>query len=399
MMTATIRQLMWKLLRKHISGVQLAGFALANLVGLAIVILAVQFYLDVRPIFNDEEGFIGKDYLVITRSVTVAGAMLGDGNAFTDDDIADLERQPWCDGVGRFTAGDFGIAATMGVGGGRAMRSQFFFESIPDEFIDVDATAWHFDPSHPTVPVIVSRDYLSLYNLGFAATQGMPQISEGQAGMLPLTFSLTGNGRSETLPGRIVGFSTRLNTVVVPETFMRWANDRYGSGADRRTLRLIVEVNTPGDVAIEQYMTDRHYDVAGDKMASSKANYFLALVIGIVITVGILISALAFFVLMLSIYLLLQKNARKLHDLLLLGFSPRQVSRPYVRLVIAINAAVLVAAVALMLVARARYVPMLGAFGVAGSSVLPAIAVGAAIMALITAGNVVAIARKVRSLW
>ena len=35
--------LMWKLLRQHISKMQLVGFSVANLVGLTIVILAVQF--------------------------------------------------------------------------------------------------------------------------------------------------------------------------------------------------------------------------------------------------------------------------------------------------------------------------------------------------------------------
>ena len=50
--------LMWKLLRQHISKMQLVGFSVANLVGLTIVILAVQFYSDVLPVFNDQESFI-----------------------------------------------------------------------------------------------------------------------------------------------------------------------------------------------------------------------------------------------------------------------------------------------------------------------------------------------------
>ena len=102
---------------------------------------------------------------------------------------------------------------------------------------------------------------------------------------------------------------------------------------------------------------------------------------------------------MLSIYLLLQKNTRKLQDLLLLGYSPSQVARPYMLLVLAINAAVLILAIALMLMARLWYMPMLHAFGVAGASVLPAILVGLLIMALITAGNLLAIRRKVAALW
>ena len=394
-----MNNIIWKLLRQHISKGQLIGFAIANLIGLTIVLLAVQFYRDVRPVFNDEESFISKDYLIITRAVTGAGAMMGNNGEFSDGDISDLEQQPWCRQVGRFLNSDFAIDAQLGVGSGHAMHTQFFFEAIPDEFLDIDPDEWGFNPDKPEVPVIISRDYLSLYNFGFASTQGMPRISEGQAEMIPLEFTLSGNGVRDHMPGHIVGFSNRMNTVIVPEEFMQWANQRYGTGLEQHPQRLIVEVSTPGDVKIEQYMDEHHYEVAGDKMSSSKANYFLTVISGIVIAVGIIISLLSFFVLMLSIYLLLQKNTRKLQDLLLLGYSPAQVSKHYILLVVVLNAAVLVLAIVLMLIGRMAYMGMIRAFGVGGSSIWVAVLVGILIMGAITLGNIHAIRRKIASLW
>ena len=391
--------IIWKLLRQHISRGQLTGFAIANLIGLTIVLLAVQFYRDVRPVFNDEESFISKDYLIITRAVTGAGAIMGSNGEFSNSDIQELESQPWCRQVGRFLNSDFAIDARLGVGSGHAMHTQFFFEAIPDEFIDIDPDEWGFSTSKPEVPVVISRDYLSLYNFGFAATQGMPKISEGQAEMLPLEFTLSGNGQRMVMPGRIVGFSNRLNTVIVPQEFMEWANGYFGTGATQQPQRLIVEVNKPGDVKIEQYMDEHYYEVAGDKMSTSKANYFLTVISGIVIAVGIIISLLSFFVLMLSIYLLLQKNTHKLQDLLLLGYSPREVSKPYILLVVGLNAAVLVLAIVLMLLGRLAYLDMIHAFGVSGAGVGIAILVGLIIMAAITAGNIHAIRQKVNALW
>ena len=394
-----MNNIIWKLLRQHISKSQLIGFSIANLIGLTIVLLAVQFYRDVRPVFNDEESFISKDYLIITRAVTGAGAMMGNNGEFSEADIQDLERQPWCRQVGKFLNSDFAIDAQLGVGSGRAMHTQFFFEAIPDEFIDIDPEQWGFTPGKPEVPVVISRDYLSLYNFGFAATQGMPKISEGQAEMLPLEFTLSGNGKRKVMPGRIVGFSNRLNTVIVPQEFMEWANGIFGTGAVQQPQRLIVEVNSPGDVKIEQYMDAHHYEVAGDKMSSSKANYFLMVISGIVIAVGIIISLLSFFVLMLSIYLLLQKNTNKIQDLLLLGYSPAQASKHYIFLVVVLNAAVLILSIILMLIGRMAYMDMIHAFGISGAGVGIAILVGFIIMGAITAGNIHAIRKKIASLW
>ena len=80
---------MWKLLRKHVSTMQLGGFAIANLIGLTIVGIALQFYLDLRPLFNDEESFVKSDYLVITRKVTGVNALMG-GSEISADAVADI---------------------------------------------------------------------------------------------------------------------------------------------------------------------------------------------------------------------------------------------------------------------------------------------------------------------
>ena len=186
-----MKGLMWKLLRKHVSVLQLGGFAVANLIGLTIVILAVHFYRDVRPIFNDDESFIKRDYLVITRKVTGMGALMGGSSEFSTGAIQDIENQDWVRTVGRFQTSEYSVNATVGLGSsGHSMQTQIFFESIPDEFLDVSTSDWKFDANRPEVPVIVSKDYLSLYNFGFAAAQGMPKVSEGMMSMIPLQFTL-----------------------------------------------------------------------------------------------------------------------------------------------------------------------------------------------------------------
>ena len=59
------RSTVWRLLRHNISVGQLAGYAIANLVGLAIVLTAVQFYRDVTTVWDTEDSFISRDYLII----------------------------------------------------------------------------------------------------------------------------------------------------------------------------------------------------------------------------------------------------------------------------------------------------------------------------------------------
>lgn len=399
-------KILWRLLGKHVSKMQLAGFAAANLIGLAIVLVGLQFFLDVRPVFADEDSFARKDYLVVTKKIGGFSALQSfagnaNANAFSEREIKDLESQNWVRTVGKFSTSGYPVYGTINLAGkSMSLRTGFFFESVPDEFIDVESNEWMFDPHHPSIPIIISKDYLSLYNFGFAASQGMPQISEGMAGMVPVVFYISGtDGRTEAIPGKIVGFSNRLNTIVVPESFMTWSNDRFAGGKHNRTSRLIVEVNSPGNAAIDEYMDKHGYEVAGDKMNSSKANHLLTVVTGIVIAVGLVISMLSFFILMLSIYLLLQKNTRKLQDLLMLGYSPCEVAGLYERMVLAVNAFIFIIAFAGMLAVRCSYLPYLRTFALEGTTVAWSALAGIAIFGLITAGNIAAIRRKIASLW
>lgn len=393
------QSLLSKLLRKNVSSMQLGGSAIANLIGLIIVGIALQFYLDLRPIFNDEESFVKSDYLVVTRKVTGMDALMG-GSEISEAEVADIEAQPWVRRVGRFTASDYEVRAAVALGSsGAAMTTQLFFESIPAEFLDVNSAEWHFDERNPVIPVIVSKDYLSLYNFGFAAAQGMPKISEGMAGMIPLQFTISGNGLSQSFSGRIVGFSARVNTILVPEEFMHWSNSRFGSGSAAGASRLIVEVNAPGDIKIEQYIADHNFEVAGDKANSNKAGYLFTIAVSVVAAVGVLISLLSFFVLILSIMLLLQKNTKKLQDLLQLGYTPMQVSGYYIRLVLRVNDAVLILALVLIFVARLIYLPMLEPLGIEAASTALTIVAVIGLVALITIGNAVAIMRHVNKLW
>lgn len=400
------RSIMWRLLSKNVSKTQLAGFAVANMIGLLIVLLGIQFYEDVRPVFDDDDSFMRKDYLTVTKrvgSLSAVKSLMGgsDDNTFDNGELEELRRQKWVRKVGEFTTSNYPIYGTVNISGhSSSLRTSFFFESIPDEFIDVKSDDWTFDPANPMIPIIVSKDYLSLYNFGFAASQGMPQLSENMIGMVPIMFRLSGTGGvQDYIPGKIVGFSNRLNTIIVPEAFMKWSNERYAPGVVDKPSRIIVEVSNPGDVAIENYMTSKGYEIAGDKMNSSKANYMLTVIMAIVIAVGLVISLLSFFILVLSIYLLLQKNTRKLQDLLLLGYSPAEVAGIYVKMVIFVNAAVYVVSVVALAAVRSLYMPYLQAFALDGASLLVASLTGLAIIALITAGNIIAIRRRVAALW
>ena len=282
------------------------------------------------------------------------------------------------------------------------MGTDMFFESVPDAFSEFSQTAAAQDFSAAAeIPIILPRTYLALYNFGFAATKNLPQLSEGVVSMVPMDFRLRGEGGAERrMKGRVVGFTTRLNTVLVPESFMRQMNQELAPHASAEPTRLIVEVKNPTDDAIASFMQRRGYELEDDSLAAGRATYFLKVVAGVVMAVGLLISALSFYILMLSIFLLVQKNAEKLQNLLLIGYSPARVSLPYQLLTVILNALVLVLATGLLLWIRSLYLERLWQMfpALSEGSLLPALLLGLGLFLFVSLLNIFTIRHKINSL-
>ena len=395
--------LVWKLMRRHISMSQLAGFFFANLCGMVIVLLGIQFYQDVAPVFTEGDSFMKKDYLIVSKKVSTLGSFVGKSSTFSNSDIEEILDQPFTKEVGAFTPSQFKVSAGVGMEQiGLNMSTAMFFESVPDKYVDVNLDEWHFEPGQEVVPIIIPRNYLNLYNFGFAQSRSLPQLSEGVMNLINLEVRISGGGRQNSYKGKIAGFSNRLNTILVPESFMVWANANYSDGsAYKEPSRLIVEVGNPTDDRIARFFKEHGYETEDDKLDAGKTTWFLKVVVGIVLAVGLIISILSFYILMLSIYLLLQKNSTKLENLLLIGYGPNRVALPYQILTIVLNACVLVLAIGVVLYVRTLYmdvvVQMFPSLG--EGNVWLMMLIGILLFLGVSFFNVVAVKKKVASIW
>lgn len=385
-----------RLLRKNISAWQIGGYAVAMLVGLTIVAVAVQFYRDVAGALTSdgEQELIGKHNIVISKPVGLSSTLSGKTPSFSPDDIADIEAQPWAGKIAPFQAADFSVWAGVDFGG-RSLSTSLFFESLPDDVVDVDLDKWTFDPAKPVIPILISKDYLTLYNMGFAQSGGFPVVSEGMFSSIPLTVGLRGNGLTATLPARIVGFSSWLNTVAVPQSFMDWAHRRFGSGESGRPSRLVVEVTDAADPSVKSFLDSRGYEVAGPQNDLGRAAYFLRVITSVIAGVGGIIALLALGILVLSLFLLVQKNRRTISGLLMLGYTEGAVARSYIRLVAMVNFVVFVLAAAALLIVKGRWAVPLEAIDIYPASVWPTLVAALVLMLVVTAINAVVIRRLV----
>ena len=382
-----------RLLLKNISISQIIGYALATLIGLSIVACAVKFYADAKGIFapsGGESALISDSYPVISKPVSMFNAF-GSSTAFTPAEIADLKDQPWVRDLAPFLPANFSVVASVDIFD-TVFSTHTSLEAIPDDFIDVRPPGWDYNPeTNGCVPIIIPKDYLNLYNFGFATARGLPRITPGVLSQVPINLSLSGPEGNLTLCASIVGFSSRLNTIAVPMAFMEWANSTLAPGAPSAPSRLIVRVSDSTDPAIADYLQSHGYEISGADAGASRAASLLRIVAGIIIGIGLVISILALIILLLSINLLIQKNHATISTLIFLGYTPGRIARRYIAGVVILNILLATGAIVAMLAASSVWATALAPFDITPAPATAAIITTLGLTLLLTLINALTI--------
>lgn len=343
-------KLLFKLLKQNISIWQVCGFVVANLLGGIIVLIGIQAYQDFDRLMHKERGLINESYVVITKpvgNVSSIVSLLGVRPTFSKKEIAELKDHPSVSQLGQFDAANFELRGSFMIGDFN-VSTDMFLESVPTQFIDVafDApTDWEADLNSEVIPLIISRRYLNLYNYVYASTKGLPQISEGITSTFPLNVRLRGNGLEKTYRAKVLGFTDRFNTILVPKRFLDQANEVYGKEVQPQPSRLVLETKAGrGDGALLDYFKKKGYRIEGDD-ETLRLQTLVNGVLWVVIGIGGVVSVLAFFLLLISIQLLIEKNKDKFVNLYSLGYTIRQIALPYLLLVAGVDALVWLIAV------------------------------------------------------
>ena len=390
-------KLLWKLLRQHISIGQFFGFVFANLFGMIIVLAGYQFYNDVLPVFTSGDSFMKPNYIMVTKQIGMGNSLSGNSSTFSSSDIQDLRSQSFTEKIGSFTTTEYKVNVSLAIGNVPILSTEAYFESVPDEFIDINLSDWQYSEGQETVPIILPRNYVNAYNFSVARQRSLPQISESLMSMIDVRIYAHGNGKEQTFKGKVVAFSSTLNAVLVPQAFIDWSNHEFAPEEHTRPSRLLMQVSNPADEKITTYFSQNGLEMESDRLNAEKTTYFLRLIVTIVMVIGLIISALSFYILMLSIYLLVQKNTEKLQNLLLIGYRRTRIALPYQLLTMALNVIVLLVAIVAIIPIRNYYMTTIDTLypEIEHGGMLNTIILGIILLCVVTTLNAVIIRRKI----
>src|SRR5689334_9894202 len=202
----------------------------------------------------------GFDFISITKKVTNATMGRPEKNVFYQKDIDELKAQPFIADAAPLESNQFRVQLSAGdiIG----FKTDLFLESIQDQFLDTLPPNFRWQEGQMNVPVIISSDFLEAYNI-YAPSQGMPQVSPETATNIPVIITLSGNGKRTDFYGHVVAFSDRINSVLVPKSFLDWANKNFGEGGQGYG-RVFVKTPDANNPAFLSFLSQKGYSVNKD---------------------------------------------------------------------------------------------------------------------------------------
>ncbi len=323
-----------KLLWKDKNNWQIAGATLGAFIGLFLLLLSQQFYFDFQYLLLGNKK-------VTSEYVTLNKPVIAYQSHFSAAELADLEQMEYVQQLGTFKSSEFRINASSPTFG---FFTDLFFEAIDTAFIDFEDVDQKFKWKEGSleIPIVVSRDYLALYNFGFAPSQGLPQLNPEFLENFTLDLTLNGKGLKRKFKGHIVGYTDRIHSILVPVNFMEWANQIFSEQTQPGALRVMLAVESGHETQLREQIKQKGFEVNSGHLVGERIRTLLSGAISLIALIGLIIVILSVLVFVINFQLLVSRAKDRIQLLLELGYRPGDISRVLFLYLLKIFALVLV---------------------------------------------------------
>lgn len=318
------KKIILKLLRPGDKRTRMYGSWVALCLGMLLLFIAIIIWVDFK------ETIAGKDSNDSMSEYVVIGKKINDQNAgvhiranlFDSNEIVDIRAANGVQDAGSLTSNRFPVSAAMG--GSLGFYTDLFLESVDNRFLDIKPEEWHWQPGDPTVPIIMSNEFLNLYNYGFALSQGYPQLSQSSIKSLPFAITVAGK---EQYRAQIVGFTDRISSVLVPQSFMDEMNKNFGNKTEGKPSRLILKVKDPSDKQFVHFLEEKNYTVNQDQLRWSRIRSAVQAIVASVGVIALVVVGMAVLAFILFVEITVQRAAGHIRLMMQIGYAPKLLSK------------------------------------------------------------------------
>ncbi|OQP46751.1 FtsX-like permease family protein [Niastella populi] len=295
-------------------------------IGVLLLLCSIQMFINIQQLLGGEnQRKEGYDFISISKTITNETMGQLEKNLFNENDIKEISSKPFVQGVSPLVANRFRVQ--LSAGEIIPFSTDMFLETLDNTFIDTVPPNFTWKEGQDYIPIVFSSDFLEIYNV-FAPGYGLPQLSEATASQVMVYITCYGaNGLQQTFRGSIVALSDRVNSIIVPKTFLDWANMKFGNVHDVKASRLYIKTKDANNPDFLSYLQQKNYKVNKDKTKFGRVKQVLQGIFSGLGIFGMLVVILALMLFSFYLQLMIARSKDNLQLLLMLGYSPNWLSK------------------------------------------------------------------------
>lgn len=313
-----------KLLFKNQDRKQLIIAMVGAFLGITFLITSIHYLIKVNE-FGEGTEILGPNTIIVQKKVTSSTTLGLSKSDFSQKEMDDIKKERFVIDVKPIIANNFNLWFQTDDKRIPEFKTNLFIQTVDEDFLDTDPNKWKWKPGDKSLPVIMPRDFIVMLNT-FASASGINQVSDELAMEAGFKFMISNNeGEKEWIPVHIIGFTSEVSAVLVPESFMTYGNDNYAVDEEQKVTQIMISGKENEFGLVEDLLVKKGLESKDSQMIVGRLKSMVGTLFFVVLSISIIAVFVSGLVLIQYMQLLMSKNAYEVRTLLRMGYHPKVV--------------------------------------------------------------------------
>jgi hypothetical protein len=312
-----------KVLFQNQDKTQLFIAVLGSVIGMVFLISSIHYLIRVNE-FGKGEEILGPNTMIIQKKVSNSSSLNISKNDFSKAEIERFKKESFVADAQAVICNNFNVLLLTDDSLVPKFSSDVFLQTVNTKFLDVSSEKWKWKEGDSIVPIIMPRDFLVMLNT-FMSASGIPQVSEDLAKEIKFKLRISNETKRDFISAKIVGFTNEIPSLLVPESFMNNANQKYATEKEKKITNVMISSNEGEFGKMEKFLEERGLESRKSQVVIGKLKSIVSTLFIVLLIISVVTVVVSCLVLIQYMQLLIANNQYQIRTLLRLGYHPNKI--------------------------------------------------------------------------
>jgi len=312
-----------KVLFQNQDKTQLFIAVLGSVIGMIFLISSIHYLIRVNE-FGKGEEILGPNTMIIQKKVSNSSSLKITKNDFSNEEIERFKNESFVADAQAVICNNFNVLLLTDDPLVPKFSSDVFLQTVNAKFLDVSSKNWTWKEGDTIVPIVMPRDFLVMLNT-FMSASGIPQVSEDLAKDINFKLRISNETKKDFITARIVGFTNEIPSLLVPESFMSYANQKYATVKENKITNVMISSKEGEFGEMEKFLEERGLESRKSQVVIGKLKSIVSTLFVVLLVISVFTVVVSGLVLIQYMQLLIANNQYQIRTLLRLGYNPNNI--------------------------------------------------------------------------